>query len=228
MKKVDAYYFSTDDKVLQHGDGRKIVEGKTHKAEGNIILCRNGLHASRHPMDALDYAKGSILWKVELSGKILEDNDKLVASKRKYIKGINFENELRLFARNQAIKVISLWDAPDIVIRFLNTGDESIRDAAWDATWDAVRDAVRDAFRTPAWEAARAAARDAAWEAARATTAWEAARDATWEAAMATAWDAVRDATWEAARAAAWADVRDAAWEAARHEFFTIVKSKFK
>ena len=32
---------------------------------------------------------------------------------------------------------IYLWEAPDIVIRYLKTGAEALRDAAWIAAWDA-------------------------------------------------------------------------------------------
>lgn len=41
------------------------------------------------------------------------------------------DNEKKdLFVRMCALRVIHLWDAPEIVIRYLNTGDESIRDEA--------------------------------------------------------------------------------------------------
>lgn len=51
-------------------------------------------------------------------------------------------------ATRAALDVVHLWDAPDVVVKYLRTGDEQIRDAAWDAA------------RNAAWDAARAAARD--------------------------------------------------------------------
>ena len=78
----------------------------------------------------------------------------------------------RTWARWCALQVIDLWDAPEIVRCYLETGDETIRDAAWDAAWAA------------AWDAAGAAARNAAWDAAR-DAAWDAARNAAWDAAWA-------------------------------------------
>ena len=106
------------------------------------------------------------------------------------------EFEMRKFARLCAQDVLHLWDAPEIVKRYLETGDENIRENA------------RAAANTAAWAAACAAwgaARDAAWAAAwaAACAAWGAARDA------ADAWDAA-DATWGAAR-----DAADATWGAA-------------
>jgi hypothetical protein len=52
----------------------------------------------------------------------------------------------RTWARWCALQVIGLWDAPEIVRRYLETGNETIRSAAWSAAWSA-----RDA----AWSAAR-------------------------------------------------------------------------
>jgi hypothetical protein len=67
------------------------------------------------------------------------------------------------------MQVIHLRDCPDVVRRYLETGDESIRDAARTAACDAACDAAwatTTAARTAwdAWDAkdaARAAARDA-------------------------------------------------------------------
>lgn len=38
---------------------------------------------------------------------------------------------LRQFAREVALDVAHLWNAPPVVLRYLKTGDESIRDTAW-------------------------------------------------------------------------------------------------
>ena len=88
------------------------------------------------------------------------------------------------------MSVIHLWDAPDVVRQYLETGDESLRDAAQAAAQVAVWDAAQAARATrDAAQAARDAAqaaratRAAAWDAARATRA--AARAAT----QAAAWD---------------------------------------
>ena len=76
----------------------------------------------------------------------------------------------RAFAREEALRVVHLWDAPPIVLRYLRTGDESIRDAAWGAAgataWATAWAAAGDAARTAAWAAAGAAAGAATWAAA--------------------------------------------------------------
>jgi hypothetical protein len=63
---------------------------------------------------------------------------------------------LREFARWCALQVIHLWDAPDVVRQYLETGDESLRAAARAAT----RAAARNAARNAACDAARNAACD--------------------------------------------------------------------
>lgn len=181
MKKIRGWWFTTTEKCLLNGDGRPIVIGKTHKVTGNIIPCKHGLHLSRRIIDALHYAPGPVVYLVDGSGIIVPHGDpvdKYACSERTYVSGgIDVSSVLRKFARMCALDVISVWDAPEIVVRFLRTGDESIRDAAWDAARAAVWSAARDAAWAAAWAAARDAERDAAWAAAKAA-AKSAARDA--------------------------------------------------
>jgi len=174
-RTISGWWFSAG-KTLPHGDGRRIVLGRKHEVKGDILPCKNGLHASRRAIDALGYAPGPIVWKVQLSGTIVaHDTDKCAASERTYIAGgVDVSDTLRKFARLCALDVINLWAAPEIVVRYLKTGDESIRDAARAAaraTAAAARDAAWDAARDAAWDAAWAAA-DAAW--ATAGAAWAA------------------------------------------------------
>lgn len=53
------------------------------------------------------------------------------------------EETWRAWARWCALQVIGLWNAPEIVRQYLETGDESIRAAAWDAARDAAGAAAR-------------------------------------------------------------------------------------
>jgi len=176
MKTIKAWYFSGADKKLRYGDGRKIKIGVTHKFEGNPVLCECGLHGSIKPLYALQYAPGPVVWRVELSGEMNVGANKIAAAERKYLWGYDATNILRAFVRKCALDVVPLWNAPEIVIKYLKMGDESIRAAASDAAWNA------------AWAAAGAAAWAAAWDAAWAT-AWAAAR----AAARAAAGTAVRE-----------------------------------
>ena len=180
---MKAWYFSSGDRRLRHGDGREIRIGETHAVRGDIELCSHGLHASKKAIDALTYAPGPIVYRVELSGNIEEGYDKIVAQKRTYLSGgIDVSETLRKFARMCALDVIDMWEAPDIVIRYLTTGDKSTRASAFDAAWAVASDAAWDAEWAAAKAAAHSAGRNAACYAARAA-AWDSAMAATREAA---------------------------------------------
>jgi hypothetical protein len=165
-------------------DGRPVpTDGEWLEHDGQLVMCESGLHFSRQPFDALQYAPGAILCLVEVGGKIIEKNgdDKGICSRRKIIARMDATELLRYFARMQALSVIHLNEdlcGNEAVVDYLMTGDESFRDAARAAARDAAWAAARDAARAAARVAARAAARDAAWYAA-----WAAARDAAWAAA---------------------------------------------
>ena len=163
----------TDELLAWHFTGDKLRDGRLIPAlgewlvhDGPIRICDAGLHASERLIDALRYAPGETLHRVTVRGIEDRQDDKLVARERRIEWSLDAEPVLRAFSRRCALDVLPLWpDAPEIVRRYLETGDESIRDAAWDAAraaaWAAARDAARDAAWLAAWHAARDAARDA-------------------------------------------------------------------
>jgi len=202
---MKAWHFTGTSKRLGYGDGRLIEIGRTLKVQGDLRMCHNGLHASKRLIDALEYAPGPYVWRVEIGGDIIRDNDKAVASERTALWGYDSTDVLKIFSRRCALDVVHLWDAPDVVVKYLRGGDQEIRDAsksasaasaAWDA-WD-----VRAASYTDAAWAARAA-----WDASAASAAW----DACVSRAASTASTAARAAA--ATSAAAW---DSAAWNAVR------------
>ena len=208
-----AYHFVGD--TLR--DGRPVpADGEWLEHDGPIVICAFGLHASRRPWHALTYAPGPVLCLVEVDQVSEEWEDKLVARRRRIVRRADLTADLRAFARQCARDVLHLWDAPDVVRRYLETGDDSLRAAAYDAAGAA------------AWEAGRAAAWSAAWATAReaAMAAAMAARDAAMaaarEAARAVAWNAAGGAAWNAARTAA----RDAAWNAYGERFDALCAAR--
>ena len=164
--------------VLRDGTPLPAVgEWLTH--HGPLVLCTSGLHASVRAIDALRYAPGETLCRVECDGEMLDGGDKLVCRQRRVLWSADATDVLRAFARRCALDVVHLWRAPAVVKEYLDTGREDLRSAA----------------RAAARAAAGAAAGDAAWAAA-----WAAAGVAAWAAAGAAAWaaagDAVGDAAW--------------------------------
>jgi hypothetical protein len=199
--------------IAYHFVGDKLRDGRPVPADGewlthgdDVVICQSGLHASKHPFDALQYAPGSTLCLVDCEDIVHEQNDKLVCRKRRIIARIDAEKVLREFACSCALSVVHLWKSPPIVIQYLETQDESIRAAAEAA----VRSAVRSAARAAVWDAAEAAARSAA-------------RSAAWDAAEAEA----RAAAEAAARAAAWGAARDAARDTQKRDFLNAVENEF-
>jgi len=140
-------------------DGRPVpADGEWLEHDGPMAMCKSGLHASRKILDALRYAPGNTICRVECEDVVEEQDDKLMCRRRRILWQVDGEALLRDFARRCALDVIHLWDAPKVVVRYLKTGDESSRDAARATARAAARAAARDA----AWATAGATARDAA------------------------------------------------------------------
>lgn len=136
---MKAYWFSKDGVSNQ---GSRYEVGKTYRVTGEIVPCQNGLHGSEHPSDALAYAGCATLDLVELSGAVVPHGnpvDKCAARKRKHLARIDATELLRAHARWCALQVIHLWKAPAVIREYLETGDESKRDAAWAAARAAQR-----------------------------------------------------------------------------------------
>jgi hypothetical protein len=158
MKKVKGWWFAPKNKKLANSDGRKIKLGATHKVGGKIIPCRRGLHLSPRLTDALRYAPSGIVYRVEGSGTIVPHGkpiDKYACSERTYLKGgVDCSDVLLKFARLCALDVIDLWDAPDVVVKWLKTGDEKLMARAYASAGAWWRASVSVGARASAWESA--------------------------------------------------------------------------
>ena len=186
-----AWHFLADTGLLRDGT-EPPPDGKWLEYAGKREMCCAGLHAAIKPLDALIYSPGPIICRVEIDTEgIIQQHDKINVARRKILWRYDASAALRHFARLCALDVIKFWDAPDIVVRYLRTGDLSSQPAVWAAAWDAALDAAGARANAGARAAARAGtaarARDAAGTAARPwDAAWAAARDGA--AANAGAW----------------------------------------
>ena len=195
-----AWYFLKEDRKLRYAPYTPVEPGQVLRVEGPLELCRRGLHASIRPLDALRYAPGSIVCRVEMGGDIIHGDDKLCASERKTLWVADATRTLHEFA---------CWCAERALLRERDAGREPDP-----RSWDAV-EAKRAWLRGEIDDKALAAAAYAAWATAAAAraavyaaaAAVDAAVDAAWATAAAARAAAV-DAAVDAARAAAW----DAAW----------------
>lgn len=134
-------------------DGRPLPrDGKWLVHRGEAIICNSGLHASKRPAHALEYAPGPVLCRVECDDIITEQHDKLMCLRRRIIERADITETLRFYTRMQALSVIHLYDDPaPVVLDYLMTGDGNIRAAAWAAA----RGAASAAARAAAWAAAQ-------------------------------------------------------------------------
>jgi hypothetical protein len=152
---MKAWYFAHESNKLQYEDGREIKIGETHTVDCIPQCCKQGLHGSLKLIDALFYAKGPIVYRVDIKGKIDKEQDKICGQSRTYLYGgINVKKELHEFARLCALKVATLWCAPEIVIRYLKTGDRKLRftvlDIAWKVAWNSNLETVKFAAKATA------------------------------------------------------------------------------
>jgi hypothetical protein len=213
IEPFEAWHFLSEDRRLRYEDKTLVTPGlKLSVDDTKLELCEYGLHASKRAIDALQYAPGPIICRVRVSGKILEDGDKVCAAEREVIWMADATGELHEFG---------CWAAEQALYLMRSKGDEPDK-RSWAAieakrAWlrGEITDQDLDAARAAAWDAARAAAWAAAGDAAR-TAAWDAARTA--------AWDAARAAAGAAARAAAWA----AAWDAQNDQLESMLNSIMK
>ena len=199
MQKISGWWFAPVNNRLPNGDNRKIKIGITHKIKGEIgttykikgkiVPGEHGLYLSPQILDAIEYASGPIIYRVEGTGTIVpvgDPIDKYVCSARTYIAGgFDASEILRKFARLCALDVTRLWEAPRVVICYLQTGDESLREEASSAARKARMDAAGAAASYREMDAAKYAAKDVAWDAA-----WAATRNVESAAAYDSAWAA--------------------------------------
>ena len=226
-----AWHLLSEDKRLGYGDGRLVEVGQTLECEGKPELCSNGMHGSARLIDALHYASGPIVCRVEIEGDVIEDEDKLCGRRRTVLWMLDATRILHEFACRCAEDALALVEQPDersvaaieakrawldgkITDEELDAASAAARAVARAVAWSAAEAVARAVARAAAWSAADAAARDASRSAAEAVArdavAWDVARSAARSAAEAASRAAERDA----AEAVAWSAAWDAAWAA--------------
>ena len=200
-EKVLAYHFTNGMKLR---DGQPLKVGKTYKYEGELEMCAKGYHASVDIVDALYYAPGFQVSRVECSGDMKKQSDKLVCRNRKVLWTMD------------AKAIILKWS-----IRVATDAVKMVRKTSTDKAWNAWADLwISGKDRTYAHAAAANAAAYAAANAANAAAAYAAhaaAANAAYAAHAAAANAAAANAANAAAADAAYAAHANAAAYAAAH-----------
>ena len=144
---MKAWHFLCEDRRTQH-TGELVEAGTVLRASAKPLrLCAYGLHASEKALDALHFAPGPVVCRVELSGDILRGTDKVCASERKVLSVDTADPVLHEFA---------CWCAERALTQVVHPDPRSV---------DAIA-AKRVGVRGEAMEAAVRAAREASTAAA--------------------------------------------------------------
>jgi len=197
-----AWHFLPDDGRLAYplnGERPRITAGMTLHVEPPLRLCRRGLHASKRAIDALLYALGAVIERVELGGEIEEAGDKVCAETRTCLWVADATATLHEFAcwcAEDALRAAGVMD--ERCWAAIRTKRAWLRGDATDGELDAAVDAARGVAWSPAWSPV--------WTPVL-TPAWAAAWDVAWEIARDAAWDDVWDDVWDVAWDVAWDDV---------------------
>ena len=160
-----AWHWIRDDKKTRY-DERPIRVGRWMKAHGEIEMCQNGMHGSKRILDALHFAPGPIVCRVEIDGEIECGSNKIVGRRRKVIWMLDATNTLHEFACRCAEDALALIKNPDPrTIAAIEAKRKWVRGEITDQDLAAARNATWDAWAAwaAAWDAAWNAAGDAAW-----------------------------------------------------------------
>jgi hypothetical protein len=180
-------------------DGQPLEVGKTYVFDGEPVMCECGYHASKKILDALRYAPGTVVSRVECDDITGTENDKFVCKRRKVLWSMDIEMILHEFACRCAEHALKQYGGDKRSYEAIEVKRRWMRGEATDEELTSARVAALDVARY----AALYAAQDAR------PAALDSARSAAWSAARSAALDAEQDAL-DAAEAAAWAAARDA------------------
>lgn len=144
-------------------------DGETLRHDGELVMCRSGLHASERIIDALDYAPGPIICRVRCGGKVERSGDKLVCTERTILWRVEGTDLLREFARQCASDVAHLSYMPGrLAANYANAAaSAAARAATRAAPYIAAAAASAAGYATDAARHAVAASWDATGDAAR-------------------------------------------------------------
>ena len=154
------WHWLAKDRRLQFGTHEVVKVGGVYRATGPLVMCSNGVHASRRALDALRYAPGSICCRVQLRGGILHGTDKSVARERRVLWMVDATTLLHEFA---LIVVLNM-------LHWAKARGEYVDPRSWvalDVKERRLRGVATDRQLATAWAAARRPACAAAWDAAR-------------------------------------------------------------
>jgi hypothetical protein len=173
------WHFLPDDRRMQFRPHTLVEAGGTYLAEGSLLLCGNGLHASRYALDALRYAPGDVVCRVHLGMERQVSSDKLCARTRTVVWLADAHAVLHEFACRIAEQTLARYGPEDRLTAAIaakrawlagTIDDLALDQARWDA-YSAVREngAPRDVALMASRAAGRTLGNAVAWATSRMT-----------------------------------------------------------
>ena len=169
------WHWLHNDRTLRYGnDPRVLGTYDLRHVPGTPELRHSGLHWSERVNDALNYAQGSIICRVECWGETVHGDDKAASEYRQIRWWVDAERVLWAWlcdTAEEALRVAQVTDERSlsaISLRREWLDGRVVSDQEWAAAWAAAGDAARAGAGDAAWAGARAAARAGAGAGARA------------------------------------------------------------
>ena len=160
-KKILAWHF-TDGLKLR--DGQQLEVGKTYTHSGKVKICESGYHASERLIDALKYAPGAQVSRVECWGSVKTESDKLVARNRTVLWTMDATMILHEFAYRVAEQTLAKIDNPDPrSLAAIEAKRKWMRGEISDKELYVTRSAAESVALLAAWSVAESAAWYAVW-----------------------------------------------------------------
>lgn len=135
------WHFLRNDGLLRNNmRPPKIGDWLEHR--GPLIPCAQGLHFSENVADAVIWAPGNILCRVECEGDLTphkDPADKWVCRRRRILAMVDARLMLRRYAADCALRDGDIWDMPDDVRDHLTTLAPATQNAAFVAIYNARR-----------------------------------------------------------------------------------------
>jgi hypothetical protein len=158
--------------------------------EGPLEPVFSGMVGSEQPLDALYRGLGNVVTRIELRGEVQRAADQLVARSQRLLWSTDAAAALMAFARAEALSVAPLWNAPEPVLRYLQTRDPALVDQAFDLAFSNGSEAALAAMMAMAPDSDERAWQNADTALSHAIEARAAVRvDPASEAALTSDWD---------------------------------------
>lgn len=177
---VLAWHFLKNNKFMCYDRSSEIARaGKTYSIADDQVpeLCKYGMHGSIHALDAVGFAPGSIVCRVEISGDVLYADNKLVGRHRKVLWMADASDVLTKFSKWCVSQVISQIPDPNLTRKFLESGNKSLMAIVWenafkagdvlacDAAWKATKKVSKGLIKKSSYYAEWVSVYDTVWAA---------------------------------------------------------------